>query len=264
MSGIRLEELLSAALDDALSDDERDELEELARETGNDGQLAAEYRRLNALLCGMAKHSPPEGLHERILDSVSLPTGRETSKVHWLRRTAVSPVARYGLATAAGVLLTVFVHDRIPMPGMDVTPADMVGTMAPDGQRGTRAILASHRYASSEGSGQIMLTEQAGRLQLDIALDSANGLEVMVDFSSSALAVAGLAPVDGAIGDIELETDRLQLRGHGNRRVSVLLRDATSGRAGDKSRIGLAFISDGQLLEEAWLEPRLPSEKEPD
>ena len=120
---------------------ERAELDRLLEENPDAREFQADLRKLESFLADIPSPDMPETLHGDIMARIPAtqrPVQRPVttparSTFGWLR--APTPVFRYGLATAAGVLLAAIIYES-PLTFSPATDrGDLVGTMAPAGSR---------------------------------------------------------------------------------------------------------------------------------
>ncbi|NIA27696.1 MAG: hypothetical protein GWP02_06535 [Desulfobulbaceae bacterium] len=255
MTDQRTLELVSAAADGELNSSERTELEQLLENSAEAREFQAELAEMGSLLEAVPAVEPPESLHLQIVNSVTLPQKKaDTSFLGWLRPPQLMPVLRYGLATAAGLLLAAsFYESQSLFPANDDFDK-LVGTMAPSRVVADADILDTFDFRSNGLESLIQLQRRNNDLYLDIQIDADAALDISVDMSSTGVRPGALAQLDHSLESIVVKDQTLQMRATGQRRLTVLLRRVDDAPIAEEAKIALEFSSDGRLLEQGSLQ----------
>ncbi len=247
MSNERREQLLSAALDDDLDDEERRELDALLEESGGREDRQA-YAAMHDLLKDVEAAAPPAALQAAIRRQARLPAGRAQGW-QWL-----FPGLRYAVAASAGALATLAVLNADSVPGAGRVD-QLGGSMAPADVRQAHVPVVSRRFAAEGFESLVSLRPNAAGLALSLDLESRRPLDVAVRLDGTGLLVDGLAGVDGELGNLSIRPDSLNLSVRGGRRLEVLLRRRESASQAEAAApIRLDFSSEGELLEQGALQ----------
>lgn len=249
MTSDRREELLSAALDGDLNDEERAELDALLAD--NEGrQVANDYTELHSLLGKLAAATPPESLHDLIAGQVQLPAAAAPKKQGWQW---LFPGIRYAVAVAAGAMAAVAVLTVDPTIGNAPTGA-LTGSMAPAAATSGTAPAASYEFAGNGVDGRASLSwRESSELLLDLEFSAARPVEIAVSFGSHRLRVETFSGLDEGVESISLEDGTLAVRAQGRRRLQALVH-FKDGKDDISDSIRLEVSSDGELLDQGTLQ----------
>jgi hypothetical protein len=197
----------------------------------------------------MPREEPPAELHRRIVRSIELP--RRSRWREWLGPLNATTVLRYGVAGAAGAVLTLgVIASRDSLDG----PADfsqMAGTIA----RGAELPVAGrvdNFSVTGEGAraeGVLSTTKDGWLLQLDLA--GAGPLDLAVDLAGTGLHFAGVARRDAGLQGLDWSGQILAGRITGPERLTLLLQGS-----GDGGAIGVSLAGDGIPKVEAQLDTK--------
>ena len=258
MSEERAFELLSAAADGELNDAEQAELDRLLEASPELSRFSTELGRIDAILRKVPDLAPPETLHDRIMTSVSRPAVKPAPEVKhgfsWFRSTTPFTALRYGMATAAGlVLAAAFYESRGISEPVDLT--ELVGSMAPDRERDASDVLDTFAFHADGIESQVSLERRNGMLLLDIRVDAEAPVEISVDLASAGARLEALAQSEDSLESIEIDGRVLRMRAQGRRQLTALLRRAEVARLQGRETIGLEFSSEGRLLQRGSLTP---------
>ncbi|NNC77705.1 MAG: hypothetical protein HKN77_07050 [Woeseiaceae bacterium] len=261
MSNSRLDELLSAELDDQLTDAEREELQQLLRTSDAATSARDEYQQLDRLLREMPEQLLPASLHQRIAATVRLPKPSTDAKTPWFSAPWLSPRARFSFAAAAGVILSLAIFNFSGPNMIEAPTSDMLGSMVP---------LDNESFGHSEGllvdalalagagfASEVSLTKVNGQLLLSIDLDATQPVDITVDLAGTGVRTATTTNISGDIAVISMQPTAIRLRGEGRRSLKILLgreKDAASARTAD---IQLEFSSIGMTPERGSLSSSL-------
>lgn len=245
----RITELLSGSADGVLDNAERVELDRYLAESETARGLKASADRFEALLDATASLDPPDELHARILEQISLPARRTLSGGFGLLRGFV----HYGIAAAAGVLLAVaFYESRTGDSGFDDFNS-MVGTMAPDVDRSERLVLDSYAFSIDGVSSSATLERRHGRLVIDVRFDAAETLNVSVTLPAEQFQFDAFAQLDSDFQRIAYENNAIRVKGRGRKRFAALLQSSTDAAKGRDATIELEFSSGDSVVRQGSL-----------
>jgi hypothetical protein len=259
MSHERLTELVSVATDDALSSDERAELDRLIEQSPEARRFRDEINRIDSILSKLPDLTPPETLHDRIMAAISLPSTRSwqrrlASKVAWPVSLEPSIVLRYGMATAAGIVLATVLYESHPGISQPADITELFGTMAPGRGRQEADIVDTFAFRAEGIDARLSLERRDGALLLDIRVDAAESVGISVDLAAAGARLNALAQTGYPLEAIEITGHVLHVRGRGRSQLTALLhRIDDTASAGDT--IELEFSSDGKLLQRGSLTP---------
>jgi hypothetical protein len=253
MSSERILELVSAAADSALTDEERDLLDRLLEESPEARRFHDDLGRIDSIMRRLPELVPPEALHDRIMAGTSLPLARQRRPIFaWLDSLTPFPVLRYGIATAAGLVLAMVFYESQPNFTETVDITELVGTMAPNRDRTAAEILDTYEFRAEGLESRVLLERRHGALLLDIQVDSDEPVDIAVDLSAAGARVDALVQTENSLESIEIAGQTLRVRALGRRQLTALLHrvdDAVEGR----EKIELEFSSDGKLLQRGSL-----------
>lgn len=257
MSDERILRLVSAAADDALSAAEQVELERLRKTSPEAQRFGADLEQLESLLGQVAPLDPPEKLHDQIMDRVVAPAAVRPAHTifAWPRPLAPQFVLRYGLAAALGMLLMVVFYESQQQLTTSMDIADLVGTMAPNGNRSDVDILDTFAFHVAGIESLVQLERRDGALILDIQIDADEPVDIFVDFSAAGVLLDALTQTGSPLESIELAGHSLKIRALGRRRFTALLHRVDHTAFAEEAKITLEFSSNGQLLQQGSLIP---------
>ena len=258
MSEERAYELLSAAADGELNDQEQTELDRLLEASPQVRRFRTELHRIDEILRKAPDLAPPETLHDRIIASVSLPAAKPRPGVKqgssWFGSTTPFTALRYGMATAAGLVLAAAFYESRGVSG----PADLtelVGSMAPDRQRGASVVLDTFAFHGEGIESHVSLERSNGMLLLAIRVDAEAPVEISVDVGSAGARLEALAQTGDSMESIEIDGRVLRMRAKGRRQLTALLKRAEAAGPQSRQTMDLEFSSDGRLLQRGSLTP---------
>jgi hypothetical protein len=251
----RTTELINAEYDGELDEAGRVELNAILEQSAP----AREYREgLQAFGDVMDNEPPlelPEGLHRQIVERVSLPAPAVR-----FRFADIPGFVRYGMAAAAGLLLTVGIYEsRGGLPGVEEMGADvgsMVGTIMRNDRAEEEVTLDALIFDQEEISSAIRLQRRDGALVLDVLLDAKDPVDITVDFTSDGLQFDAIAQTQSELQSIEFADQAIQVKGHGRHHFAILLHRDRDQAADSEASIKLRFSSNGRLIKEGSLVTR--------
>ena len=248
MSDTRLEELLSAAEDQALSTAERDELEDLLESTPDAAQIRERYRWLGEYLERARPLVPPPELANRIISGARLPAAdRSLGPVWGLSRLFAPAVLGYGIAAAAGMLATVAFYESgstlLDIPDV----SRLAGSLAPD----THTELESIQFETGGVAASARLSQRHDMLVLDIRFDAERPLRVAAEVGGPGVEFEGLLQAPGDPQVVTLAAGHLVIDGKGRQAIAAILR--TDATADGGAEVRLEFASEGRLLHHGTL-----------
>jgi len=256
MSDERILELVSAAADGELNNDERVELDRLLAASPEARRFQSDLGRIQSILSRLPELDPPETLHSRVLGAVSLPAAKTRQPLFgWLRHPATFTVLRYGMATIAGAVLAAALIESQPEFGETADISELVGTIAPDRDRTAADILDSYAFRADGLESRVLLERRNGALLLDIQVDAHSPVDIAVRFAAAGARLDALAQNENAPEFIEIAGQTLRVRARGRRQLTALLRRVDDTASEVTEKIELEFSSDGKLLQRASLTP---------
>ncbi|HWM28792.1 MAG TPA: hypothetical protein VNQ14_10060 [Woeseiaceae bacterium] len=256
MRGNRRLELVSAAADGDLRPGERAELDRLLEENPDAREFQADLRKLESLLAEIPSPDMPETLHGDIMARIPVtqrPLQRlpARSTLGWLR--APTPVFRYGLATAAGVLLAAIIYES-PLTFSPATDrGDLVGTMAPTGSRSDANLVDSYTFRTDGLETLVELERHDDSLLVDIRIDSEEPVDLAVNFTGAGSRLEALSGDGTPLESISLSDGILRIEATGRRRITAHFRRADDKHFAGEAKIGLEISSKGKLLRQGSL-----------
>lgn len=254
-------DLINAQIDDELSADDRERLEEYL--AGN--PAACEYRDDLAAFCGqlntVEKLDPPEHLQHLILDNLKPVAKVESSSSMVDVLAALFGVngVRYAASFAAGVILTyALVNSGQISDGAFDDVTNLVGTMTQPEPLGEAARVDDLRLTLNEIAGTVTLNRAGPMLIIDFDLASESPVEIVAGFNDPDVWFNGFAQLESEGTSISAATGKVTLSTLGQGRYAVYLYDASPGAA----TVNLQFISSGTVIHEETLE--FKEENQPD
>jgi hypothetical protein len=245
MTDDRIMALLSAAADGDLDAEEQAELDGLMQSSPDARQFADELQRIDEFLHAADELDVPDSLHEKIVNGIEV---SEAPTVVALHRPAIPAVFRYGLATAAGLLLAVGFYESRSLPPGSQDFSELVGTMAPDRDVARTRILDTYDFRADGFASLAQLERRDGEVFLDIRIEAARPLDISLDIAPAGIWPGALAQLEDGFESITMADSSLRLRATGRRRLTVLLSNAASGEAADAAKVEIEFTSEGRLL----------------
>lgn len=249
----RIEDLVHSGLDGELDEAGRAELEAALNGSEEARQLQKELQAFNDLIAGVEPVEPPVGMHREIVDGIVLP-GNPGRGFAFMQ---IPGFVRYGLTAAAGLLLAVGLYEFRPGPIPAGDLDNMVGTIMKDHQvRGTA--VDSFSFDIEQLSSTVSLLERDDGLVLEVVLDSADPIEITMDFTSDGLMFDAIAQMKSDLNSIEFADQAVQVKGHGRQHFAVMLHRDDAVAASEKASIKLQFSRNGELVREGVLLSRKP------
>jgi len=243
-------ELVNADLDGELNQPETAELEAALQQSGELRGLQSELRGFADLLDDEPPLELPDGLHRQIVQQISLPEKSGFSL------TAIPGFIRYGLAAAAGLVLTVGLYEYRPGATSEQDISSMVGTIMHQDKSSDGVTLDAFAFEFEEISSAVSLQRRDGALVLDVLLDSRDPVDITVDFTSDGLQFDAIAQMQSDLKSIEFADQAIQVEGHGRQHFAVLLHRDSDLAADREASITLRFTSNGKLIKEGSLVTR--------
>lgn len=255
MTDERMMQLISAAADGELTADEQAELERLLERSTEAREFAADLEQMDAILRDAPAPEMPGSLHARIMDSIDLPeTSPQPSGRTRLRLPDVGTLFRYGLATAAGIVLTVSLYESQQLFTGTPDFSQLVGTMAPDRVVAEADIVDLYDFRAEGFASLVQLQRRDGKLYLDIQVEADQPLDIAVNISPAGIWPGALAQLDDSFESIAIADSVLRARASGKRRLTVLLSRVGDTALKGQAKIDLEFSSNGRLLEHGSLQ----------
>lgn len=238
--------LIQAGVDGELDDAGRTELERVLEASEEARQCHAELRRVAEFLDGAEPAEPPGDLHARIVDGITLPGARASRSLFGFARFPAS--VRYGLAAAAGVVLTlVMVGQRGPgydPKGLD----DMTGTIAPRAADSAAPALGEHRFEVPGARGGLLLRRQGDDFALELTFDADTPLDFRIDLAGGGLAFDAVARASAAPASLEWADGSMSVSGQGRQRLVLRTRPATSPADASPGVVELTLSRGGRVI----------------
>lgn len=246
----RTKELIHAEIDGEIDDAGR---EELARAlSGSDEARAyqAQMQDLEAFLDRVPAQEVPDGLHARIVGSISLPSARSRG---WLAGFGQFPgFVRYGLATAAGLLIAVGVYEYRPGVGAPGDLSSMSGTILPAGNRVEDIKLGESRFEIDALASQVSLLRRGEALVLDFQVDAGQPVDLELELLGSDLHFDAIAQVEGELDSIEVSDQIIRIAADGRQHFAVVLRRQSP--AEDGARVLMNWTRASKVLKTSEFE----------
>ena len=244
-------ELTQSGLDVELSEAERIELGTYLEQSGEARDYQAKMQELSAFLDRAPELEVPDGLRERILDQVELPAVK--ARGAGFRLNQLPGFVRYGLATAAGLLLAFGIYEFRPGADGEQGLSDMTGTIMPGGNASGEVVLDSYSFEIEQLSSSVSLQNRDGALVLDVLLDATGPGEITVNFTSDGLQFDAIAPMQSDLSSIVVAGQAIQVKGSGRQHFAVLLHRDDKSAGGAAASIKLEYSGDGKLLKSGKL-----------
>lgn len=234
-------ELIHAGLDGELDPAGQSELDE---RLGRSGEVRHYHEQMHEL-CAFLDRAPvpevPDGLRDSVLAGIHLPAPRAARAGFGFGR--IPAFARYGIATAVGLLLAIGIYEF--RPGADGEPdfSGMTGTILPGD-----VVLDRYSFESDQLSSSVSLRRRNDALVLDVELDSAALVDITVDFTGDGLQFDAISQLESDLSSIKVADRAIQVTGSGRQHFAVLLHrdEAAAGSRG--ATIRLDYSSDGKIL----------------
>lgn len=239
-------ELLNLALDDELSASEADELEQLLSASEPLRQYQQELAQVAQAITSIPDLPLPGGLHERIVDNISLP------EIKTRRSWQLPAFLRYGFAAAAGLVLAVGIYELTPQMAEPEGYESMMGSMVPE--QPVETVVVDVSTLKRDGlNSTARLEARDGVLVLDIVLDASEPVTLNVSLQGPGLAFGALSQDDSQFESFDLGDRRIQARGRGRQQFSVRLnRSAASSRG---ARVQLEYSGGEGWVHQDELDP---------
>jgi len=244
-------ELVHAGLDGELGDSDRAELDKALQDSSELRELQAGLLEFSGLLDDEAPIEPPADLHGKIMHQISLPA----VSVNKFRFRDIPGFVRYGLAAAAGLVLTVGIYESQLGTTDSQDISSMVGTIMNKSASDT-VTLDAFAFDFDEISSVVSLQQRDGALVLDVVLDSRNLVVITVDFTSDGLQFDAIAQMQSDLKSIEFANQAIHIEGTGRQHFAVLLHRDGNLAADREATITLRFTSNGKLIKEGSLVTR--------
>ena len=254
MINVRITELIHSGLDGELAESEQSELDSALESSAEAREYLKGLESFSDLLSQEDVLDLPDGLHKEIVDRVQLPSRKGFSF------TDIPGFVRYGLAAAAGLVLTVGVYEsQQGGPGGAEIGNDvgsMVGTIMRNDRAEVEETLDTLIFDLDQVSSAVRLQRRDGQLVLDVLLDAKDPVEFTVDFTSVGLQFDAIAQTQSELKSIEFADQAIQVKGHGRHHFAVLLHRDSDLADNSQASIDLRFTSNGELLKEGSLVTR--------
>ena len=234
--------LIQALVDGELDAQGEAKARSLLESSAQARELREELERVTRWLEQAPAMDPPDELHGRIVSQLRLPSGPAASglSLGWF-----SGLFRYGLATAAGVALTLAVLQlpvRAPAPGAEFDDLQsMMGSMV-ERPVGAEEILDQLELRREGADVEAWLARVDGNYRLELEVRAEDPVDFSVDWSANGLALAGMVPDGGRFQSLSWSQETLAARTEGPRRLSLLLAPAGDGASARRPGIELSLL----------------------
>lgn len=249
----RIEYLVNADFDGELDEKNREELESALAGSEEARILQKDLRLMDQALSELEPEELPDQMHKQIVENIVLP-GNPGRGFFFLQ---FPGFVRYGLTAAAGLLLAVGLYEFRPGSIESGDLDNMVGTIMKDRQvQGVK--LDSFSFEIDQFSSTASLLERDDGLVLEVLLDSADPIEITMDFTSDGLMFDAIAQMQSDLKSIEFADQAVQVKSHGRQHFAVMLRREDATTVSDEASIKLQFSRNGNLVKEGVLLSRKP------
>lgn len=247
----RIIELINAGMDGELSVPEQRELESALQDSDEAREFQAGLREFSDLLDREASLDLPPGLHGQIVQQIALPAASRR-----FRFGDIPGFVRYGMAVAAGLVLTVGLYESQSEPAGERDINSMVGTIMQSDRVNGEETLDVFAFDFDDISSAVSLQRRDGALVLDVVLDSTNPVDITVDFTSDGLQFDAIAQMQSDLNSIEFADQAIQVKGHGRQHFAVMLHRDSDRAVSHEASIKLRYTSNGKLIKEGILVTR--------
>lgn len=224
----RVSNLIQAEVDGALAAEDREELKAALSESALARAFRNEMLHLADIFNKMPDLEPPSGLNRRILDSIELPPQRQTPG--WLRNW-FKP-ASYGLAFAAGMLMTVGMVKLMPITDSDMS--SLVGTMVKHDAVLPNATQSQLAIDLEAVKGSVLLKDLSGALALQFDLRSTETVDVDIQLAAAELQFGGFVDNSKGVKELEVFGGNVRVVNQGAQQFVLFLRPLDGKKAGKK------------------------------
>lgn len=256
MTSDRVLELVSAAADDELNGEDHAELNRMIESSPEARKFKEQLDQMDSLLKEIPELDPPASLHSRIMAQVMPQSAQsEASILEWIRSLRPGAGLRYAIAASAGAMLVLIILDGKQLSSETADVSDVVGSMVPVSNSENLEIIDGFSLVEEGFESQIQLERSNGVLFLNVEVDAATPLDILVDMSGAGLQPDAVAQVQSNFESITVTGQTLDMRAAGEQRLTVALRRVDDAALASDARITLEFSSDGKLLKHAVLKP---------
>lgn len=247
-------DLINAAIDGELGEQDTAELERLLADSAEARELKADLESMDSVLRLMPHLEPPDTLHDKVVYALSQRAARKASPWrYWLGELRPGAGLRYALAASAGALVAAVVFNGSDKINSAADPNALVGTMVSGSTRNDGEMIADYAFRSDASASQLRLQRYEDALLLEIRIEAQSPLDLTIGLADTGLSPGAVAQHDGVVGAIAISPDDIRLRVTGEQQISILLRRAANAVPADKAEIALEFSSNGQVLEQGSL-----------
>ena len=247
-------DLINAAIDGELGEQDTAELERLLADSAEAREIKADLERTDTVLRSIPELEPPHALHDTLVAGIPEHAAHKGSSLrYWLGQLRPGAGLRYALAASAGALVAAVVFNGPDKINGAADPSALVGTMAPGSARNDGEMIADYAFRSDASASQLRLQRYEDALLLEIRIDTQSPLDVSIGLADTGLAPGAVAQHDGIDGTIVMSPDDIRLRATGEQQISILLRRAGNAAPAGQADIALEFSSNGQVLEQGSL-----------
>jgi hypothetical protein len=224
----RTVELIHAGIDGELDDEGREALQQILAGSAEAREYQAQMQALDAFLDRVPNQEPPNRLHADIVGAIELPRRRSGG---WLASFGRFPgFVRYGLATAAGLLLAVGMYEYRPGSGALDDFSMVTGTVLP-GRNLEEIKLDEIRFELETLSSAVELLRRGDSIVLDFRIDASEPVSLAMEFPSQALQFDAITQMDSELDSIEIADHVIHINAQGRQHFAVILRHDSEDEA---------------------------------
>jgi len=220
-----IDDLLQAALDSALPNDERERLAQLIEK---DPSLHAEfsaYQQLNEQLNELPEQEPSaESLQATLSAIKAIQANRKqmAARRAWWLDWLEGPPLRYGMAFLLGAGITTGILGTVDMKPDSVNPVELSGMMAPPETR----LITLHEQGLQ---GRVEVVEADGQIQLQLQLNAVQATQLAVIYNPKGYRFSGLSEPFGEWFTLSSSTGKLALEVSGEQRITLVFDALSTG-----------------------------------
>lgn len=245
------QDLINRALDGELSESEQAEFQALLSQSEQARKYSDELSLLAHRLAATPPVEPPDSLERDILSKIELPRPRKwfTRMAGWMQGRPIS----YGIAAAAGLLVTVAYYEMGPSRHSATDYSSLVGTLSrADGLRGV-VQLDALEINSPAVQGNVTLSGKDDLRLLRFDIDSSVPVNVAINFEGTGLDIGGVARQShGGSENLTFSDGNLTVAALGKQQFTVVLK-SDGGEAMNPGGIAVSVSRDGEAVYEGVL-----------
>ena len=249
----RVQELINAAMDGELNDSERAELEQGLKESPQARDYQTSMQKMDTFLKQLPEKTVPHNLHAQMINAIDLPTASKKTgeRGSFFGFSSWPGFVRYGLATAAGLLVAVGIYEMSLLPTDDGDLTNMVGTVVP--ATPAPVLIDSFSFQLDGHSNSVNLELHGDAIALDVNLEAEQTLEIIFDFSKTSLAFDAVDQAQTSLETLELKGNKLRVAGSGQQHFTVFMHRSSATFSGTQESIVLEIMDNGQSIQRGEL-----------